>query len=96
MERRINGSRNFAEMFGGIPPSRQAADLARKAILLGEDPAVLTQQAGIAAQADGRSKVGFFGKAEQHLDTLRIVVTSIESEKARRELLRRANKVRNF
>lgn len=95
MERRSNMPRNPAEMFGGITPSRQAVDLARRAILLGEDPTALTQQAGRAAQIDGKSKVGFFGKAETHLIALRGVVTSIECGKAMDESRRRMNK-RNF
>jgi len=78
MERRFNGPQNFVDMFGGVQPSRQAVNLARRAISLGEDPTALTQQAGIAAQRDGRHKVGFFGEAGKHMQNLKDVVRSIE------------------
>lgn len=92
MERGSNRSQTFIEMFSGVQPSKQAAGLARKAISLGEDPTALTKQAGIAAQRDGRNKVGFFGEAERHLQTLRAVVNSIEAKYAMDESSRRINK----
>ena len=92
---RLNGSPNFVEMFGGVHPSRQAANLAKRAISLGEDPTYLTQQAGIAAQRDGRSKVGFFGGAERPLNALKDVVGSLEGKKAMDESRKRIDK-RNF
>ncbi len=69
-------------MFGGVQPSKQAGNLVRRAISLGEDPTHLTQQAGMAAQRDGRNKVGFFGKAERPLNSLREVVQSLEGQNA--------------
>lgn len=92
MERRFDTSQNFTDIFGGVQPSRQAVDLARRAIFLGEDPTALTREAGKAAQKDGRSKVGFFGKAGDHLNTLKAVVTSIEDGKAMAESRRRISK----
>lgn len=79
---RFQRPQNFVEMFCGVQPSKQAVDLARRAISLGEDPTALTQQAGMAAQKDGRSKVGFFGEGGRHLSTLKKVVLSIENTKA--------------
>ena len=89
---RLNGSPNFVEMFGGDQPSKQAEGLARKAFFLGEDPTALTQRAGIAAQRDGRSKVGFFGGAERPLSELRTVVNSIERSRAMKASSRKANR----
>jgi hypothetical protein len=91
MERRLNGQ-NFAEMFGGTPPSRKAVSLVEKAISLGEDPTALTQRAGMAAQRDGRSKVGFFGEARKYLENLGEVIASIENRKAMNASLRKPSK----
>ena len=92
MERQSNRPPNFADMFGGVQPSKQAAGLARRAILLGEDPTYLTQQAGMAAREDGKSKVGFFGRAERPLNDLRDVVRSIEGRKTMDQSARKINK----
>lgn len=92
MERGFNRPQNFTEMFGGVQPSKQALYFARKAISLGEDPTALTQQAGIAAQRDGRNKVGFFGRAEQPLSNLKAVVESIERSNTMAASSRKANR----
>lgn len=92
MEREFSRPQNFVEMFGGVQPSKQAANLARKAISLGEDPTALTQQAGRAALGDGRNKVGFFGEAGRSLNVLKDVVRSIEGRQVMNESARRINK----
>lgn len=89
MERRSNRPRNIVDMFGGVQPSKGAAELARKAISLGEDPTALTQQAGFAAQKGGRSKAGFFGEAGPYLNNLKEIVGSIENRRAMGESARR-------
>lgn len=88
----IGASGDLAELFGGIQPSKQAAELARKAISLGEDPTHLTKQAGIDAQKAGRKKAGLFGGAERHLAELRNLVTSIEGKQVMAASTRRANR----
>jgi hypothetical protein len=96
MERKPIGRFDAETMFGGIQPSRQAIGLAWKAISLGEDPTALTLQAGIAAQRDGRRKVGFFGEAGKYLSGLKIVVDSIERGNAMTESARRTRKTGNY
>lgn len=95
MERGLGGQPNFVEMFGGIPPSRGAVKLVRKAISLGENPIHFTRQAGRAAREDGRNKVGFFGKAEEPLNSLQSTIESIERGKIMDQSSRRFNKKRS-
>lgn len=83
---------DMLKMFGGIQPSKQAEDLARKAISLGQDPTALTQRAGKVAILDGRTKVGFFGQAETYLNSLKGVISSIEGKEAMNESRKRASK----
>lgn len=92
IERGLNGQPNFMEMFGGIQPSRTAVELARKAMSLGENPIYFTRQAGRAAQEDGRNKVGFFGKAEESLRSLRSTIESIERGRIMNQSSGRFNK----
>jgi hypothetical protein len=82
------------QIFSGMQPSKGAEELAIRASSMGIDPIQYTIKAGMAAMQEGRTKAGFFGDAEEHLNSLRARVTSTESSKAIAQSAARFNKKR--
>lgn len=57
-------------MFGQLKPSRQAAEVVKRALDLGVDPSKTIRDATQAAIEQGKAKVGMFGGAEEPLRDL--------------------------